>query len=294
MNSTSEIGLPELTNENWYEFSWKVRELVLEKILESGRRDVASILHALTDFDIKHAVHIPHVDAHDKVTGKLLGSYLTGEFKVQALDLPDADAATAEAEADIRRRMDDLSRWIEDDVDVVAELGCGYGHNIFLLHEINAQRRFRYLAAEYTEAGRRICQRIAGFLPEARIDVAFVDHKDLDTAIFESPEKAFVFTCHSLEQVNLLPETYFWRLAKVAPKVRGVHMEPFGFQLDQSTAAAKRHKEWFEGKGWNVNLYERIREAERDGLIEILELELNKYYPQPNNPTSVVVWEATN
>ncbi|MEK9751789.1 MAG: hypothetical protein VW338_01060, partial [Rhodospirillaceae bacterium] len=62
MNSTSEIGLPELTNENWYEFSWKVRELVLGKILESGRRDVASILH---------------VDAHDKVTGELLRSYLT-------------------------------------------------------------------------------------------------------------------------------------------------------------------------------------------------------------------------
>jgi hypothetical protein len=102
-----------------------------------------------------------------------------------------------------------------------------------------------------------------------------------------------IFTCHSIEQVHKIPDNYFSIVANVANNVKGAHLEPFGFQRDNSSQRSQEQERMFHEKLWNINFYECLLRAESAGTLNILDIRQDVFDTQSNNPTSFAVWESS-
>lgn len=177
--------------------------------------------------------------------------------------------------------------------DVIAELGCGYGRNLFDLYDAHPDRAVRYVGGEYMssgiELGREIASRHEG---GDRFTFAHFDHVRPDLSLIGSARRAMIVTVHSIEQVHRLPTDYFHRLAEAAPEVVGVHIEPFGYQVNANLGAATREQvKYFTKRRWNMNLHHVLRRAEGDGVIAVDQIALECFLPtDPINPSSLAVW----
>jgi len=177
--------------------------------------------------------------------------------------------------------------------DVIAELGCGYGRNLFDLHDVNPDRHVRYVGGEYMASGIALAREIAGRHEAGeRFAFAHFDHTRPDLSLIGEARRALIVTVHSIEQINRLPTDYFHRLAQAAPEVVGVHIEPFGHQANPTLGAATREQvKLFAKRRWNSNMHHIARRAEADGVIAIDQVSLECFLPtDPINPSSLLVW----
>jgi hypothetical protein len=277
------------TNQNYYELAWKAREVIVDQIISKYGNSLKSVLDQFSLFEGSHEVDVQKgvllvEGTEDKIP------VLTG--RVQFIKAPDISHKEIEEHiASVNRRMEFLATFLEDDVEVVVELGCGYGLNLFRLKEILGDRTLRYIGAEYTESGRRLCAKLADIDGEMPVEVDFIDHKSPNLDFLNNIGKCLIFTCHSIEQVEEIPSNYFSILAKAAEKIRCVHFEPFGFQVPDFSHKFLQQKQLFENKGWNKNFFEILRAAEKNGEIQIDRIEVEMFVDQPGNPTSVAVWD---
>lgn len=177
--------------------------------------------------------------------------------------------------------------------DVIAELGCGSGRNLFELYDELADPRVRYVGGEFAASGIELAREIAS-RHEARDRFTFeaFDHTRPDLSLIGPAGKALLLTVHSIEQVHRLPLDYFHRLAAAAPAVIGIHIEPFGFQVDAALGPATRHHvNHFARRRWNSNLHHVLRRAEADGVIAVDHVELECFLPiDATNPSSLAIW----
>lgn len=278
------------SSESFYEYAWAVREMLFEKIIAGGENSLQRALHQFALYDGTHEVQLEIVNGRVEETGEILKFY-SGNVKINEMPGVSSDELKNQIEG-VYERAKFLSGFLDDDVEAIVELGSGYGLNLFRLHEILEDRPLRYFAAEYTESGRRLSARLAGLDGGLPLEVAFIDHKAPNLDFLNGIGKALIFTCHSIEQVNRIPDDYFSVLAKAAEKVRVIHMEPFGFQVPDFVGKFPQQVEFFKDNGWNDNFYETLRAAEKIGTIQLTRLELEKFSVQRGNPTSIAIWES--
>lgn len=278
-------------SENYYELAWAVRETVFNQIIGDGGKDLQAVLDAFCDFEYRYVVIPEILNGRNEELGLDLPPFLSGKATITPLQDSARDHVKSTELSDIQRRIDRLAGFVGDRFDTIVELGCGYGFNLFRLHRALGGRPLRYIAAEYTKSGRRLCARLATLDGGMPLETAFIDHKNPDLGFMAGVEKALIFTCHSIEQVAALPENYFAVLASAAPRVLGIHFEPFGFQVACDTPQAREHKRIFESKDWNTNFYTRLKAAEAAGTITLRGVELEGLTAQAGNPTSIAIWD---
>jgi len=279
------------TSENYYELAWAVRDAIFTKIIGDGGGDLHGILDEFSDFECSHQILLETRNGRLEELN-LNVAFLTGNAKI--LPLPEGASPGPKAVEldDILKRVELLAGFVRDGgFDTVVELGAGYGLNLFRLHHALGNPPLRYIAAEYTESGRRLCDRLAKLDGSMAVETAFINHKQPDLGFLKSARKALIFTCHSIEQVARIPDDYFAVLAAAAPEVLGVHFEPFGFQVACDRPLTRRQKEFFDEKHWNGNLHACLRAAEAAGTITVRDVELECFAAQSDNPTSLAVWE---
>jgi len=177
--------------------------------------------------------------------------------------------------------------------DVIAEFGCGSGRNLFELYDELADPDIRYVGGEFATSGIELAREIARH-HEAhdRFTFAAFDHTRPDLSLIGPARRALVMTVHSIEQVHRLPLDYFHQLAAAAPEVVGIHIEPFGFQVNAALGLATRHQtQHFAKRRWNGNLHHALRRAEADGVIAVDRLDLECFLPEDAaNPSSLAIW----
>jgi hypothetical protein len=125
----------------------------------------------------------------------------------------------------------------------------------------------------------------------APVKPVFFDHHVPALPFLKKARRVLIFSCHSIEQIAQLPERYFDILAESAPEIVGVHFEPFGFQMGGNDSVTNEHHAFIREKKYNVDLLARLREAETRGMLAVRRLMANAFAPQPENPTSVAVWD---
>ena len=118
------------------------------------------------------------------------------------------------------------------------------------------------------------------------------DHKAPDLSFLPPLRRVLLFSVHSIEQVKTLPADYFDVLARAADTVTGMHFEPFGHQFGRMDPVAKRQRAWSAERGWNDDLLERLRDADKRGVLHMTFLSDNLFSNSLENPTSVAIWEA--
>lgn len=276
-------------SENFYELSWAIREAIFKKIIGGGERNLHAALDAFCEFECDHHFVLETRNARILELNQDI-AFLTGNARIEPIpDAGEREERRVEL-ADALKRVDRLADLAGGDFDAIVELGCGYGLNLFRLHRALGSRPMRYIAAEYTNSGRRLCAELAKLDGGIPLEAVFIDHKNPDLGFMAGIGKALIFTCHSIEQVASLPETYFSVLAGAAPSVLCAHFEPFGFQVECETPRTRSQKDFFQKKGWNADFYARLKAAEAAGTLHLLSVELECYAAQSDNPTSVAIW----
>jgi len=291
------------TQEGFYEVAWEARRQLIEKWCAERPTNPLRVLKKLESHEARYMLILDRVGRKGEIlfSGKYAWSarhldkaallptgvppFVEVAIRDRAVMVPSyADMAGAPA------------RWIADHCqgrayDAIVELGSGLGRNLFATYYYGGPPG-PYHACEFTESGRRTTELLASLDSGMNVATHAFDHKAPDLSFLAGAKKALIFSVHSIEQVNRLPADYFDVLAAAADEVTGMHFEPFGFQLGGANKIAADHRVLFESRGWNVDLLERLREADGRGAIRMTFLSDNLFSNSVENPTSVAIWEA--
>lgn len=301
------------SNEATYERLWAARIRFMDKVLDEGEKNLYRTMKRFEELDRLYKISVVARETSfatpDGEEGliRVMGDLVSVEEKKPISEkdrkIPFERKQTVIEFGKKRKTFHHLAyhslvtRWLldllDDSYDAIVELGSGYGRNLFEIYYNGGPGNVRYFAAEYTESGRAMTESLSALDDGLSLETVFFDHRNPDLS-FLAPhdfKKVFLFSCHSIEQVSEIPDSYFPGLAGVAPQVLGVHFEPFGFQVSPETELAKEHREFILHHEYNLNLFERLNQAAVDGVLEIRYLAKDIIAPHLENPTSVAVWE---
>lgn len=179
-----------------------------------------------------------------------------------------------------------------DDFDCIIELGAGYGRNLFILDKILNQPKVKYHSAEYTKSGRELSEMLATkFMPKMNFKTHFLDHKEPDFSFLKDSKKALIFSCHSIEQVPKTPNDYYEKLARSGPEITGIHLEPFGFQMEEETDILDPHHQFSLERKFNLNLYKTLKNSNKLNIINLHSCKRDIAFTQAEKPTSIAIWD---
>jgi hypothetical protein len=187
--------------------------------------------------------------------------------------------------------VDTVASACTPDTDLIVELGAGWARYLLSLWTSGGPVDATYVAAEYTEAGRRASERLAGIAPELRFRSIPFDYTDPRLDALPAAEEAVIFSVSSVEQVPRLPESLFPTLAGMARRVTALHFEPVGWQIDPSPRAASS-REYAERHDYSRDLVERLRAADAAGTIELDLSLVDVIGTNRQNAVSLVSWTS--
>jgi hypothetical protein len=189
--------------------------------------------------------------------------------------------------------MEVLKSVCTDRTELIVELGSGWGWHVLSLWLDGGPRDALYVGAEYTEPGRRAAARLAELEPELRFESLAFDYNNPAEGLGQlgRVQEAVVFTQHSIEQIPQVRPEVVDAIAALGERVRCVHFEPIGWQLDQDGREGSSQS-YADQHDYNRNLVETLREAEGRGRIAIDATVPEVVGVNPSNSTSVVSWHS--
>ncbi len=178
-----------------------------------------------------------------------------------------------------------------DDTEAVVELGSGWGHSILSVWLDGGPATATYVAAEYTDAGRRAATRLAEL--DARIDfcaVAF-DYHDPRLDDLGRSRHAVVFSTHSIEQIPEVKPALFAAIRGVAESVTCLHFEPVSWQLP-GYAGNGSSERYAAEHDYNRNLLASVQ-AEADAGRAIVDfIHPDVFGINPQNSSTAIRWRS--
>ena len=258
--------------QDFYEKAWAFRAKFLESQLESG----ANALQAIKELEKKERGYTLGVN---DTTGEVL--YMKKEISDDEPHIKDTNIALYSKRGfngniiilpkhtsyNFRILLIDLID-ATGPYDAIIELGCGYGRNLFEIFYGGGPREAKYIGGEFTKSGVEIAQKLAKKAPKMKTEFFHFNHLEPKLPFKKPFKRAFVFTCHSIEQVMQINENWFDEVVKAGEFVRGAHLEPFGFQLKNSGPLSDMHKDSMIQNSWNINFAEVLRQAVERKIIK--------------------------
>lgn len=281
-----------------YDTAWKARADFMKALIAEGETEPMRVIRALEKKERFHTLLVSHETmagewcrlntSPDNDAAPLLPgvpAFKRVMIRGQIVEVP-FYASTANHEL--------IVDYLEGaGFDCLVELGCGYGRNLFEVFYGGGPDDIDYVGAELSAGGLELFETLAGLNSRMRVRAVRFDILEPDFSFLAGYENVLVFTSHAIEQVTRLGATFVTQLAKAAPRVVGIHFEPFGFQVSPTLGPTTQiHKENILANEWNVDLVHRLVAARDEGAIRILALALEASFTDSNNPTSIAVWES--
>ena len=188
---------------------------------------------------------------------------------------------------------DVLSSQIDDNTDVIIELGAGWGRNIFALYMNKNIKNIDLIMSEVTTSGREICSTISNYF-EVPIITTYFNYYDWIELIELIKNKKYknicVFSSYSIEQITFLDKKLFEDFLNIEDvlSLKFTHIEPIGFQLHGNPQ--------FTGKPeYNQNLISILNEFSQQNKIKITK-SIPDYFSigGMNMCASIIQWEKQN
>ena len=280
--------------QDFYEKAWAFRAKFLEEQLESG----ANALQAIKELEKKERGYTLGVN---NTTGEV--SYMKKEIGDDEPHIKDTNIALYSKRGfngniiilpkhtsyDFTTLLIDLID-ATGPYDAIIELGCGYGGNLFKIFYGGGPREAKYIGGEFTKSGVEIAQKLAKKAPKMKTEFFHFNHLEPKLPFKKPFKRAFVFTCHSIEQVMQINENWFDEVVKAGEFVRGAHIEPFGFQLKNSGPLSDMHKDSMIQNSWNINFAEVLRQALERKIIKDEQIFLEMGVTPDVNVGSLAFW----
>ena len=280
--------------QNFYEKAWAFRAKFLESQLQSG----ANTLQAIKELEKKERGYTLIVN---NTTGEVL--YMKKEIGDDEPHIKDTNIALYSKRGfngniiilpkhtsyDFTTLLIDLID-ATGPYDAIIELGCGYGGNLFKIFYGGGPREAKYIGGEFTKSGVEIAQKLAKKAPKMKTEFFHFNHLEPKLPFKKPFKRAFVFTCHSIEQVMQINENWFDEVVKAGEFVRGAHLEPFGFQLKNSGPLSDMHKDFMIQNSWNINFAEVLRQAVERKIVKDEQIFLEMGVTPDTNVGSLAFW----
>ena len=280
--------------QNFYEKAWAFRAKFLESQLQSG----ANALQAIKELEKKERGYTLGVN---DTTGEVL--YMKKEIGDDEPHIKDTNIALY-SKRGFNGNIIILPKHISYDFitllidlieatgpyDAIIELGCGYGGNLFKIFYGGGPREAKYIGGEFTKSGVEIAQKLAKKAPKMKTEFFHFNHLEPKLPFKKPFKRAFVFTCHSIEQVMQINENWFDEVVKAGEFVRGAHLEPFGFQLKNSGPLSDMHKDFMIQNSWNINFAEVLRQAVERKIVKDEQIFLEMGVTPDINVGSLAFW----
>ena len=280
--------------QDFYEKAWAFRAKFLEEQLESG----ANALQAIKELEKKERGYTLGVN---DTTGEVL--YMKKEISEDEPHIKDTNIALYSKRGfngniiilpkhtsyDFTTLLIDLID-ATGPYDAIIELGCGYGGNLFKIFYGGGPREAKYIGGEFTKSGVEIAQKLAKKAPKMKTEFFHFNHLEPKLPFKKPFKRAFVFTCHSIEQVMQINENWFDEVVKAGEFVRGAHIEPFGFQLKNSGPLSDMHKDFMIQNSWNINFVEVLRQAVERKIVKDEQIFLEMGVTPDTNVGSLAFW----
>lgn len=280
--------------QDFYEKAWAFRAKFLESQLESG----ANALQAIKELEKKERGYTLGVN---DTTGEVL--YMKKEISEDEPHIKDTNIALYSKRGfngniiilpkhtsyDFRTLLIDLID-ATGPYDAIIELGCGYGRNLFEIFYGGGPREAKYIGGEFTKSGVEIAQKLAKKASKIKTEFFHFNHLEPKLPFKKPFKRAFVFTCHGIEQVMQINENWFDEVVKAGEFVRGAHLEPFGFQLKNSGPLSDMHKDFMIQNSWNINFAEVLRQALERKIIKDEQIFLEMGVTPDVNVGSLAFW----
>ena len=280
--------------QDFYEKAWAFRAKFLESQLQSG----ANALQAIKELEKKERGYTLGVN---DTTGEVL--YMKKEISEDEPHIKDTNIALyskmgfngniiilpKHTSYNFRTLLIDLID-ATGPYDAIIELGCGYGRNLFEIFYGGGPRDAKYIGGEFTKSGVEIAQKLAKKAPKMKTEFFHFNHLEPKLPFKKPFKRAFVFTCHSIEQVMQINENWFDEVVKAGEFVRGAHLEPFGFQLKNSGPLSDMHKDFMIQNSWNINFAEVLRQALERKIIKDEQIFLEMGVTPDVNVGSLAFW----
>ena len=280
--------------QDFYERAWAFRAKFLESELQSG----ANALQAIKELEKKERGYTLGVN---DTTGEVL--YMKKEIIDDEPHIKDTNIALYSKRGfngniiilpkhtsyNFRTLLIDLID-ATGPYDAIIELGCGYGGNLFKIFYGGGPREAKYIGGEFTKSGVEIAQKLAKKAPKMKTEFFYFNHLEPKLPFKKPFKRAFVFTCHSIEQVMQINENWFDEVVKAGEFVRGAHLEPFGFQLKNSGPLSDMHKDFMIQNSWNINFAEVLRQAVERKIIKDEQIFLEMGVTPDVNVGSLAFW----
>ena len=280
--------------QDFYERAWAFRAKFLESQLQSG----ANALQAIKELEKKERGYTLGVN---DTTGEVL--YMKKEISDNEPHIKDTNIALYSKRGfngniiilpkhtsyNFRILLIDLID-ATGPYDAIIELGCGYGRNLFEIFYGGGPRDAKYIGGEFTKSGVEIAQKLAKKAPKMKTEFFHFNHLEPKLPFKKPFKRAFVFTCHSIEQVMQINENWFDEVVKAGEFVRGAHLEPFGFQLKNSGPLSDMHKDFMIQNSWNINFAEVLRQAVERKIIKDEQIFLEMGVTPDVNVGSLAFW----
>ncbi len=306
----------------FYEMSWDGRRKLMSDIISSGETNPLRVVNLfLSSIRLSHEQQRPLIsDAKNMmgITEGELGSNSVDIRNVSQVDDSKAINITPHMNlpggrrADIQHvhrnkfsvvssytdcdKMDFLADYCQlRNFDAVIELGSGYGGNLVKLF-YQGGPKVPYYAGEFTQSGIQCADMLNELSEEFEINSFRFDFRYPNFSFIPKFENILVFTCHSIEQVDFIPDDLLPDISKIAKNVTCIHMEPFGFQMasgDVGRDVDEYHRRFFVEKGWNQNLLNQLIVHTSNGNIDLEYIGKNTLGgSDSHSPSSLAVWKS--
>ncbi|WP_037353036.1 class I SAM-dependent methyltransferase [Selenomonas sp. FC4001] len=189
-------------------------------------------------------------------------------------------------EKQIEKYVDFIGKyWVED--SPLIELGAGYGSMLLKL-----AKHFNpcgVYGLEYTDNG---VWALSEFAKRCNIDIHMgkCDFFELSKEI-QLPANGVIFTSYSLMYVPELSSGFLDYILEMKPRVC-INIEPCYEYYSTSSLHGALCKKYVEVNDYNRNLVEILNSGEKDGRIEILEVEKNSFGENALSPASFIAWKS--
>jgi len=304
------VNDPKFVLDHW-EASWTDFQRSIEPIIKSGAVDIARLDDVFAQFSSPHDSFLNDVNDRN-CAERDLPRDPTG-LPYQNLMVIDGRYVSAPRKLRTEPILADaVITQITDNTELIVELGCGSGRNLFYLYCALPTWPLKYFACELTAAGRKVTELIAALDPKMDCVTQAFDYRDPDYSFIPRDQNAVFFTSHSVEQVNRLDREVFDGMLECTDGCVGVHLEPVGWQRDPELKDLVESNSWPDGqtaleivdgklirnsarwaldKGHNTNLLEILDELETSGRIRIRTMAYDVFGTNPFNPGTLIVWE---
>lgn len=170
--------------------------------------------------------------------------------------------------------------------DIVVELGCGWGLNLWSLISLNFPNKLE--GYEISVNGLETCKKINSHF-KCNVTFGKIDLTNIET--FSSLENKFLFTFHVLEQLKYETKEVIENLIKIKPKMV-LHFEPV-IELYKNNQRDKVLKLYLKALDYQDNLLNTLKDFEKKNKIKILEACRLGFASNPMMESSLIRWVTT-